>query len=108
MSHNKIPSRPLAESAAPLKNKLFGMAEHEQRLKLHYELHGGSNESIEVPMQVSHIVLLCENDHAEHERSFIAQLCDRYGVTPPTLQSNQFTAMLGTYRINWERHTEYS
>ncbi len=108
MNHEILSSQSLTEAAAPLKNKLLGIAEHEQRFKLHKELHAGSIESVEVPAQVSHLVLLCDNDQAGIERSLIAQLCERYGVTPPTLQSNQFTTMLGAYRINWERHTEYS
>lgn len=98
----------LAEATGPLKNKLLGLAEHEKRFKLHNELHAGAVELLEAPTQISHLVLICDNDQADYERSLIAQLCERYGVTPPTLHSNHFRAMLGSFRINWERHTEYS
>jgi uncharacterized membrane-anchored protein len=108
MTSQNHSSHDIAVSISPLKNKLFGLTEHEQRFKLHAELHSGHNEPIEIPLQVSHLVLLCESDQAVHERNLIAQLCERYGVTPPTLQCNQFTAMLGRYQIAWERHTEYS
>ncbi len=106
MKHENTAS--LAESARPLKHKLLGLAEHDQRFKLHSELHAGAVELLDAPTQISHLVLLCGNDQVAHERSLIAQLCERYGVTPPTLHSNHFSAILGAYRINWERHTEYS
>ena len=93
---------------SPLKNKLLGITEHEQRFKLHSELHVGAIELLEAPAHISHLVLLSDNDQTELERKLITQLCDRYGVTPPTLHSSHFTAMLDSYRIYWERHTEYS
>ena len=98
----------VAASSRPLKKKLLGLDEHGQRLKLHNELHAGAVELLEAPTKVSHIVLLCDNDQADHERSLISQLCERYGVAPPTLHTNHFSAMLGVFQINWERHTEYS
>ncbi len=108
MSNEITVSQSLAEAAAPLKNKLLGLAEHDQRFKLHNELHAGAVELLEAPTQISHLVLLCDNDLAGRERSCIAQLCERYGVTPPTLHNNHFSATLGMYRMTWERHTEYS
>lgn len=108
MSSETTSSQSLAEANSPLKKKLLGLPEHAQRYKLHSELHAGAIELLETPTQLSHLVLLCNNDQATQERSLIAQLCERYGVTPPTLHSNHFSAVLGVYRINWERHTEYS
>jgi len=101
-------SESLSESGSSLKKKLLGLDEHDQRLKLHNELHAGAVELLEAPTKVSHIVLLCDNDQADNERKLISQLCERYGVVPPTLHANHFSAMLGVFRINWERHTEYS
>jgi len=108
MNREIPPSQSLAEAPGPLKNKLLGLAEHEQRFKLHSELHAGTIELLEAPTQISHLVLLSDNDQAGQERGLIAQLCDRYGVIPPSLDSTHFSALLGVYRIIWERHTEYS
>ena len=108
MNSENTASPSLSEAAAPFKKKLLGLAEHEQRFKLHNELHAGAVELLDAPTQISHLVLLSGNDQAEKERSCIAQLCERYGVTPPTLHNNHFSATLGMYQINWERHTEYS
>jgi len=108
MNNETTTSQSLAEAAAPLKNKLLGVAEHSQRFKLHNELHAGAVELLDAPTQISHLVVLCDNDLAGLERSLIAQLCERYGVTPPTLHGDHFSAVLGSFRITWERHTEYS
>jgi len=103
-----MPSKSMSEQTGPFKNTVMGLAEHEQRSKLHNELHAGAVELLEAPTQISHLVLLCDNSLADHERSLIAQLCERYDVAPPIRHCNHFNAMLGAYRINWERHTEYS
>jgi len=108
MSRERNSSQSLTGLNGRLKNKLLGLDEHEQRLKLHNELHTGAIDLLEAPTKVSHIVLLCDNDQADHERSLITQLCERYDVAPPTLHTNHFSAILGVFRINWERHTEYS
>ena len=103
-------SREIASGKAsgPLIKKLLGLAEHDQRFKLHNELHVGAVEFLDAPTQISHLTLLSSNDQAELERKLLTQLCERYGVTPPTPQSDHFSAVLGIYQIRWERHTEYS
>lgn len=103
-----IPPESLVEATSSLKKQVLGLPEHEQRLKLHNELHAGAVELLEAPVQISHLVLFCDNEQADIERSLIAQLCERYDVTPPTLHSNHFSSMMGAYRLNWERHTGYS
>ena len=98
----------LVKTTSTLKKKVVGLTEHEQRLKLHNELHVGAVELLKAPAQISHLALLCDNEQADNERNLIAQLCERYDVTPPTLHSNHFSSMLGAYQLNWERHTGYS
>ena len=95
-------------SNGPIKRTLLGLAEHEQRFKLHNELHTGAVEQLKAQTQISHLVLLCDNDHANKERNIIAQLCERYGIAPPTPHDNHFSARLGMFQLNWERHTEFS
>ena len=78
----------LVAAEGPLKKKLLGIKEYGQRYKLHNELHVGACQQISAPTQISHLVVVCGNDQAGHERKLIAQLCERYGVTPPTLHAN--------------------
>ncbi len=88
--------------------RLLGIAEHNQRYKLHNELHVGASQKLSAPMQISQLVLLSGRDQAEKERELISQLCERHGATSPTESDTYFSADLGVYRFVWERHTEYS
>lgn len=107
--NEKAPSHsPQGDAERPLRKLRIGLFEHEQRLKLHSELSSGAIEVVEAPAQISHIALLCGDCQSDEERRLLAQLCQRYGVTPPTQHSNHFVANFGPYRISWERHTEYS
>ena len=38
----------------------------------------------------------------------MSELCDRYGISPPNMYENDFSANFGEFRLRWERHTEYS
>ncbi len=102
------PSETLAQADQPLEKKLLGILEHDQRLKLHNELHVGTRETLSAPTQLSHLVLICNSNLADEERRLLAQLCQRYDVTPPSMQSTHFSADMGSFRFKWERHTEYS
>jgi len=101
-------SETLAQADQPLEKKLLGILEHDQRLKLHNELHVGTRETLAAPTQLSHLVLICNSNLADEERRLLAQLCQRYDVTPPSMQSTHFSADMGSFRFKWERHTEYS
>ncbi|MDH5300189.1 MAG: DUF3422 domain-containing protein [Gammaproteobacteria bacterium] len=87
---------------------LLGVAEHSQRYGLQNELHVGAVELLSAPVQISHLALLCHSGRADDERKLIAELCERFGVSPPTAQNSHFNAQLGMFKFNWERHTEYS
>ncbi len=88
--------------------RLLGIEEHPQRYTLHNELHVGACEEVKAPSQISHIVLLSRNDRVDEERALVAQLCERFGASPPAPHATRFNGMLGVFRLVWERHTEYS
>jgi uncharacterized membrane-anchored protein len=108
MSISNQPDELRARADQPLRKKLLGLAEHQQRLKLNGELNAGRVDLLRAPTQVSHLALMCGSDQVDAQRGLIAQLCERYGVTPPTLHATHFNADFGSFRINWEHHTEYS
>lgn len=111
MSSTSKSPQPSVKASSPLENDKkmpLGLSEHQQRFKLHNELHVGAAELLDAPLQLSSLVLLTSSEHAEQERELITQLCERYGALPPTEQSNHFSAVLGTFQLSWERHTEYS
>ena len=92
----------------PLQNKVAGLPEHNLRFKLHNELHAGGYELLTAPLQVSHIALFSKRNILDQELQLIAQLCERYSVEPPQTNADHFAATLGSFRMKWERHSEYS
>ena len=98
----------LNTTTQPLQKKIAGIIEHPTRFKLHNELHMGPCELLEAPIQVSHLALLIDADMAVHERQLISQLCDHYSVAPPADDLNHFSVQLGSFRLKWERHSEFS
>ncbi len=92
----------------PLRSSVVGVPEHPLRFTLHNELHAGPYELLAAPVQASHLALLCGNDATDEERRLIAQLCDRYGVNPPASHAVHFSAKLGSIRLKWVRHGEFS
>ena len=91
-----------------LRNKLLGLAEYQERQDLNLELNADAYELLAAPVQLSHLVLMSDRQHVDQERALIVQLCERYGVMPPSIHNSHFSAELGAFLLRWERHTEYS
>jgi len=108
MSMESLLKAELVEGGTQLKKKLLGISEYNQRLKLHNDMRVSTSELISAPTQISHIVLISDSNLIDQERRLIAQLCERYEVTPPTIYSTHFVSNMGSFRFKWERHTEYS
>jgi len=102
----KSPSAVVAPE--PLRSKVAGVTEYSTRFKLHNELHVGPAELLTAPAQASHLALLSDNESMHEELRLIAQLCDRYSVSPPVADASHFSAQFGSFRMKWERHSEFS
>ncbi len=89
-------------------SSMLGLSMHHKRFKLHSELHAGAAEFLEAPTQISNIAVLLDSDQAERERTLITQLCERFGAAAPGEHAAHFSADMGIFRFNWERHTDYS
>ncbi len=92
----------------PLENKVIGLPEYGMRFKLHSELHGSPYELLTAPVQISHIALLSNRDRHEEELKLISQLCERYSESLPLPNTSYFNGRFGSFRLKWERHTEFS
>lgn len=97
-----------ADAKDPLQTKLLGIAEYQERQDLNLELNADAYELLAAPVQLSHLVLMSDRQCVDQERALIVQLCERYGVTPPSIHNSHFSAELGAFLLRWERHTEYS
>ena len=81
---------------------------HEQRFTLHNEVHARSSVIIGLPVRASHLALSRSTDEKIQEREHLSQLCQRFGVTSPSLDADHFSATFDSFQLRWEQHGEFS
>lgn len=84
------------------------LTDHCDRITLNNEVHARPYERLVAPVRASYITLLSGVESADEERRCIEDLCQRYNVNRPSFEANHFTADFGSFRLRWERHTEFS
>jgi len=80
--------------------------DHPLRQQLHEEVHARPFVATSAPEAISHIAMFCGEDTAAADQAHLYDLCDRFGITPPT-GGNFFHADFGPFSLRWERHTEF-
>ena len=96
-------------ASAPTKQwALPGVADHPLRTQLTNEIHARSAFVLHAPAQISHISLLTGEEAGAHDRQHLIELCRRFGTPEPTEDVNFWHMDFGMFRLNWERHTEFS
>jgi len=85
-----------------------GLRDHPQRRVLNDELHARPAEPLTPPLRLTHLAMLSGENAADVDRAHVARLCRAMNVVPPGDDAVQFMADLGTVRMRWERHTEFS
>jgi uncharacterized membrane-anchored protein len=86
-------------------NKLPG--NHPFRKELNDEVHARPSESMAAPMRVSYLVCISDPDLREPDEKAIAALAEIFDAEPPQPGVNHYRADLGSFRVRWERHTEF-
>lgn len=89
-------------------NEPLKIAEYVERQMLHDELNADVYELINIPSQLSQLVLLSDRQQTNRERQLVIQLCEQFGVRILNQAFDQLSVELGDFRLRWERHTEYS
>lgn len=82
--------------------------DHAERFALNDELHARPPEPLVAPLRLSFLALHAEPEERERQGDEVADLARRFGVEPPPVGANHFSAELGAFRVIWERHTEFS
>lgn len=85
----------------------LALAEHPQRLALAGEVHARPYEVLEPPVRASHLAVMGVDGKGCDDRDHLDDLCDRFGVTPPPAGAIHFAHSFGSFRLRWERHTEF-
>ncbi|TAK63188.1 DUF3422 domain-containing protein [Methylobacter sp.] len=81
---------------------------HPQRFVLHNEVHARAPVNLNLPVRASHLALLLSTEEKMQERKHLVTLCERFGVTPPEKEADQFSATFNSFQIRWEQHGEFS
>ena len=89
--------------------KIFPIpANHQQRFKLHNEVHARAPIGLKLPVTCTFLALTLSGVEKKQEHVHLTQLCERYGVAPPRDDASHFSATLDSFKIRWEQHTEFS
>jgi uncharacterized membrane-anchored protein len=84
------------------------LLDHPQRVELNDEVHARPPEALPTPLRVSSLALFSPTVPLADERHHVAALITRAGAPAPAENATDFVADLGTFRLKWERHTEFT
>ncbi len=82
-------------------------ANHPQRIQLNDEAHARPPAPKISPSRISYIALTHDGVRKGEGWDAVSDLAARFGVAPPPVGANHYTANLGPFRVKWERHTEF-
>ena len=81
---------------------------HPLRMELNDEVHARPPQAIKPPARVTYMAVISSPENAERERDHIRDLCKLKGLPEPEHIGNHHIADFGTFRVKWERHTEFA
>lgn len=81
--------------------------DHKLRIELNDEVHACPPEPLVAPVRVSYLALLCDAAQRDAGWAAVRDLCRRHGIEPPGGSVIHYSVDLGSFRLKWERHTEF-
>ena len=81
--------------------------QYPQRVALHNEIHARPPEAMNVPLAISHVVMLCDAVQREASRAHVAALLRDHHLALPDATTIHLRVDLGAFRLRWELHTEF-
>jgi uncharacterized membrane-anchored protein len=82
--------------------------DHALRITLADEVHARPPEPVRAPARASYVAVLVDVDSRPRELGHLQSLCARHDMEGPGPYATHFRATLGTVRLKWERHGEFS
>lgn len=81
---------------------------HPQRDRLLAEVHARPFTPLRAPMLATRIATMSEESGADEDRAHLAALCQTLGRRVPSPDARWFAIEAGSWRLRWERHTEFA
>lgn len=81
---------------------------HPQRFVLHNEVHARASAIQRLPVRASYLALSLSSEEKLRERDHLKALCQRFGVAPPDVEADHFSAGFDAFQMSWEQHGEFS
>ena len=91
-----------------IREDILSNKDHQYRYDLTNELHARPFERIQAPAKITYYVMTSGEGNSDKDLTHIQALCLRMGVNPPAKHVSHFSADFGTFRLRWERHSEFS
>ena len=83
-------------------------ANHAKRFQLSNEVHARPPEKLDSPFQISCVATTTPWPYRDSDRELVVELTEQYGATPPAPGAKHYSVDLQDFRLNWERHTEFT
>ncbi len=82
--------------------------DHPRRIELNDEVHARPPEALVVPTRLSYLAMLCDAAQRDQAWSMVCDLARRFDLPPPPPGAVHYSADFGSFRLKWERHTEFA
>lgn len=86
----------------------LALPDHDLRSALTNEVHARPFAPLSAPARATHLALYRGEQGQDSDYAHLLTLYERYGVEPPGAAAAQHMADFGTFRLKWERHTEFT
>ena len=84
-----------------------GLNEHHLRREIADEIHARPYVHMRSPVRITHLVCMASERSEIKAEGNVAALCARFNTTGPVAGDTHFIVDFGSFRLKWERHTEF-
>ena len=88
--------------------RILSPQNHPRRIELNDEVHARPPEALVVPTRLSYLALLCNATQRDQAWSMVCDLARQFDLPPPPPGAVHYSADFGSFRLKWERHTEFA
>ncbi|HZV66368.1 MAG TPA: DUF3422 domain-containing protein [Telluria sp.] len=81
---------------------------HPLRISLAAEVHSRPSLRVAGPESLTHLAVYVEHDRGTLQHALLATLCRYFGVAGPAPEARYFFHDFGSFRLQWEAHTEFA